>query len=241
MIFHRFIESIVHFKRLIRFISIFLFTCIYIDRTNCKPIRCKIMKRTTLFLFLIIFLLDSCGSKKDQSGESSSTEDVIAESSEAEKEVGQSCIDDSEMDVLSNTWVAESDEGELSTTWTEDAYAEELNSSPDLANSWVDESGETVHAKAEIPPEFVGGREALFNYIKGTITYPDDVEAGNIYVAFIITSDGSIRDARVFKGVKESMDKEALRIITNMPNWDPGMIDGEAVSSVYGLPIIFKP
>ena len=199
------------------------------------------MKHTALFLLVIFFLMGSCGSKKDRPADSSMTEDTSAETSESGDEVGQSWIDDSEMDVLSNTWVAESDKGELSSTWTEDAYAEELNSSPDLANSWVDESGETVYAKAEIPPEFVGGREALFNYIKETISYPDDVEAGNIYFAFIITTEGAIRDARVFKGVKESMDKEALRIITNMPKWDPGMINGEPVSSVYGLPIIFKP
>jgi hypothetical protein len=197
--------------------------------------------RITYFFFFIVFIyISSCGAKKDNKGESevrTSAADETSSSSKAE----QSWIDDSEMDVLSNTWVAEDDKGELSSTWTEDAYSEELSASSGLANSWVDESGETVHAKAEIPPEFIGGKEALFNYIKGTITYPEDVEDGNIYVAFIIGSDGGVRDARVFKGVKESMDREALRIINNMPDWDPGLIDGKAVASVYGLPIIFKP
>lgn len=198
------------------------------------------MKITYFFVFIVFIYISSCGTKKDNQGESevsASAADETTSSSTGE----QSWIDDSEMDVLSNTWVAEDDKGELSSTWTEDAYSEELSTSSGLANSWVDESGETVHAKAEIPPEFIGGKEALFNYIKGTITYPEDVEEGNIYVAFIIGSDGGVRDARVFKGVKESMDREALRIITNMPNWDPGLIDGKPVSSVYGLPIIFKP
>jgi outer membrane biosynthesis protein TonB len=198
--------------------------------------------RITYFLaFIVLILVWSCEAKKDKSAEAQSDADLTEESTDTEKMASQSWIDDSEMDVLSNTWVAEDDKGELSSTWTEDAYAEELNASPGLANSWVDESGETVYAKAELPPEFVGGKEALFNHIKETIQYPDDVEAGNIYVAFIIGSDGAVRDARVFKGVKESMDKEALRIINNMPNWDPGLIDGKPVASVYGLPIIFKP
>ena len=35
--------------------------------------------------------------------------------------------------------------------------------------------------------------------------------------------------------------KEALRIKNNMPSWDPGMQKGKIVSSVYGLPIIFRP
>jgi hypothetical protein len=199
------------------------------------------MRITYFFAFIVLILIWGCEAKKDKSSESVSDAASADETATSDKSVGQSWIDDSEMDVLSNTWIAEDDKGELSSTWTEDAYAEELNTSSGLANSWVDESGETVYAKAELPPEFVGGKEALFNYIKETIQYPDDVEAGNIYVAFIIGSDGSIRDARVFKGVKESMDKEALRIINNMPNWDPGLIDGKTVASVYGLPIIFKP
>jgi len=201
-----------------------------------------ITMRITYFLaFIVLIFVWSCGSKKDKSEKTQSDPALSEESTDTENTVGHSWIEDSEMDVLSNTWVAEDDKGELSSTWTEDAYAEELNASAGLANSWVDESGETVYAKAELPPEFVGGKEALFNYIKESIQYPEDVEPGNIYVAFIIGSDGAVRDARVFKGVKESMDKEALRIINNMPNWDPGLIDGKPVASVYGLPIIFKP
>lgn len=199
------------------------------------------MRITYFFIFIVLFFISSCGSKKDKSAESADMPSDSETISNTDNKVEQSWINDSEMDVLSNTWVADDDKGELSSTWTEDAYADELSTSSGLANSWVDESGETVYAKAEIPPEFIGGKEALFNYIKGTITYPEDVEPGNIYVAFIIGSDGGVRDARVFKGVKESMDKEALRIINNMPNWDPGLIDGKPVASVYGLPIIFKP
>jgi hypothetical protein len=43
------------------------------------------------------------------------------------------------------------------------------------------------------------------------------------------------------KGINENCDKEALRLINNMPAWDPGMEKGKIVSSVYGLPIIFRP
>ena len=199
------------------------------------------MKLTYFLAFIVFLSILSCGTKRDKSTETEKSTSIKEEDTASDETMRQSWIDDSEMDVLSNTWVAEDDTGELSSTWTEDAYEEELKTPAGLANSWVDESGETVYAKAEIPPEFVGGKEALFNYIKETIKYPDDVETGNIYVAFIVGSDGSIRDPRVFKGVKESMDREAFRIISNMPNWDPGLIDGKPVASVYGLPIIFKP
>lgn len=199
------------------------------------------MKKINIYLLAILFIGWACTSKKaDSTEESQESADAIEEKVPS-GETAQSWISEDDMDVLSNTWVDDSDRGELSNTWTEDAYAEELNSTGELANSWVDESGETVFRKADIAPDFIGGREALFNYFKENIVYPDDVEAGTVYVAFIVGSDGSIRDTRVFKGVKESMDKEALRLINDMPNWDPGVIDGQPVASVYGLPIIFRP
>jgi TonB family protein len=193
-----------------------------------------------LFLsFLLIFL--SCSKKQNGEKESGQQDEVQQETEQSVGELNQSWIDESEMDNLSNNWVDERDKGELSSTWTEDAFAEELESSSGLANSWVDESGEAIFRKADVPPEFIGGKEALFDYFVNNLQYPDDVEEGVVYVAFVVGSDGKIRDARVFKGVKESMDREALRIINNMPSWDPGIKDGEPVASVYGLPIIYRP
>ena len=127
----------------------------------------------------------------------------------------------------------------MSNTWAEDAFDEE--SGDEMANSWVDQDGTTVYKKTEIPPEFVGGQEELFKYFEDKIKYPDDVEGGTVYVAFIVSSEGLVKDAKIVKGVKESMDKEALKLINEMPKWDPGMQGGKAVDAVYGLPIIFRP
>ena len=153
----------------------------------------------------------------------------------------QKWIDESELDKLSNTWVDSADAGEVSSTWTEDAFADKLATKQGLSNSWVDESGQTVYKKGDVPPEFVGGQKALFDYLKKNIKYPPDVQKGNVYVAFIISENGSVRDVRVYKGVKESMDKEAKRLIEGLPKWDPGMVNGKPANVVYGLPIIFRP
>ncbi len=200
------------------------------------------MKIHITFLAVVIVFFISCRQQQEKEKETPAHPELSETTgSEEDQSMRQSWIDESEMDNLSNTWIDEADRGQLSTTWTEDAFAEELNTDPGLSNSWVDESGEKIHADSEIPPEFVGGKEALFNYFKDNIRYPDDVEDGTVYVAFVVGTNGEVRDARVFKGVKESMDKEALRLINNMPDWDPGLINGEPVASVYGLPIIFRP
>ncbi len=195
--------------------------------------------RTVIFLSVVL-LFWSCEGSRNQ-GEKGGDQASKQQDVSGEDERQHSWIDESEMNSLSNNWVDERDRGQLSSTWTEDAYADELESSTGLANSWVDESGETIYRKSDVPPEFVGGHEALFEYFMNNLRYPDDVEDGVVYVAFVVGSDGSIRDARVFKGVKESMDREALRMINNMPDWDPGIMNGEPVASVYGLPIIFRP
>ncbi|MCG8309137.1 MAG: energy transducer TonB [Cytophagales bacterium] len=194
-------------------------------------------------LFVCVLFLFSCESNKNT--ESKSSSEKKAEKAEGSKKEEKSTaqdhwIDESEAAHLSNTWVDEEDKGELSNTWAEDAFAEELGGS-NLTNSWVDEDGETIYKRTEVPPEFVGGKDALFEYINSNIKYPEDVKRGNVYIAFVVTKEGKIRDTRVVKGINESCDKEALRLIKNMPIWDPGMQQGKIVSSVYGLPIIFRP
>lgn len=201
------------------------------------------LNRFASLVIVLSFLVYSCDSSKKKSNNESTHEiKAKAESSATEEnaETSNEWIESSDASKLSSTWVDEDDKGELSNTWAEDAFADESEESS-LTNSWVDEDGETIYKKTEVPPEFVGGKEALFEYINGSIKYPEDVERGNVYVAFVVTKDGAIRDVRVVKGINEGCDKEALRLIKNMPKWDPGMQKGKIVSSVYGLPIIFRP
>jgi outer membrane biosynthesis protein TonB len=200
------------------------------------------MNRKSISYFCIsafaIFLLFSCEKAKKESVETASDIDTTALVAPANN--SNTWIDSSEAQNLSNTWVDEEDKGELTNTWAEDAFSSELSTSSS-SNSWVDEDGETIYKKTEVPPEFVGGKDALFKYINDSIKYPEDVQRGNVYIAFVITKEGAVRDARIVKGINENCDKEALRLINNMPAWDPGMEKGKIVSSVYGLPIIFRP
>jgi TonB family protein len=200
------------------------------------------MNRKSISYFCIssfaIILLFSCEKARKESAETTSDTDTIALVAPANS--SNTWIDSSEAQNLSNTWVDEEDKGELTNTWAEDAFSSELSTSSS-SNSWVDEDGETIYKKTEVPPEFVGGKDALFKYINENIKYPEDVQRGNVYIAFVITKEGTVRDARIVKGINENCDKEALRLINNMPTWDPGMEKGKIVSSVYGLPIIFRP
>ncbi|MEI8046309.1 MAG: TonB family protein [Bacteroidota bacterium] len=92
-------------------------------------------------------------------------------------------------------------------------------------------------------PSFPGGGEALIRYISENLHYTDDARKnhiqGTVYVLFVVEKDGSIRNAKVLKGIGGSCDKEAIRLVLHMPKWNPGKQGGEPVRVRYNMPVSF--
>lgn len=93
-------------------------------------------------------------------------------------------------------------------------------------------------------PSFPGGTQALFEYLKENVTYPEECEEtcvqGRVAVSFVVEKDGSITEAKVVKSVYPSLDEEALRVVNSMPKWRPGKQNGNSVRTKYTIPITFK-
>lgn len=71
-------------------------------------------------------------------------------------------------------------------------------------------------------------------YLYQNIKYPKDAlnkeEQGSVLLSFFVEKDGSITDIKVIRGVSPSIDKEAIRVVSNMPKWKkPGLRNGEPV------------
>lgn len=96
----------------------------------------------------------------------------------------------------------------------------------------------------EVEPEFPGGQEAFFKYVASKIVYPQDCRdnmiQGKVYISFVIDTDGSVSDVIVIRGVHQSIDQEAVRVIKSSPKWKPGTINGKPVKVKYTYPISFK-
>jgi protein TonB len=96
----------------------------------------------------------------------------------------------------------------------------------------------------EDDPSFPGGIEELYRYLGKEIQYPamarDNGIQGKVFVQFVVSKDGSIRDVVVLKKVHPALDKEAVRVVEKMPKWSPGKQRGKPVSCRYTLPINFK-
>ena len=106
------------------------------------------------------------------------------------------------------------------------------------------EQKEEIFPHVEEMPRFPGGEKVLMAYLQENIIYPEDAQKqgiqGRVVMRFVVASDGSIKDVEVVRPLFPSCDKEATRIVENMPNWTPGKQDGENVAVYYTLPILFK-
>ena len=59
-------------------------------------------------------------------------------------------------------------------------------------------------------------------------------------VRFIVTDKGEVIQPEVVRSVTPSLDKEALRVVSKMPAWNPGRNGNKNVATMYTLPINFS-
>lgn len=94
---------------------------------------------------------------------------------------------------------------------------------------------------SEDMPAFPGNVQ---KWIAQRIRYPQlAAEAGiqgKVYIQFVVEKNGSVSNIKVVRGVDELLDKEAVRVISEMPKWTPGKQRGKAVRVSYTMPITFR-
>lgn len=97
---------------------------------------------------------------------------------------------------------------------------------------------------AQVMPTPKGGLQTFYEYVYENIEYSKDAIRleieGKVYVKFIVDKNGNITRAEVLKGVHESLDREALRVISSAPPWNPGRQGYRPVSVIMVLPVTFK-
>ena len=108
----------------------------------------------------------------------------------------------------------------------------------------VSQKNEDVFDIVEQMPEYPGGMQALFEFLKENIKYPEDAQKqkveGRVLAKFVVETDGSISNIEVVKHAFPSLDAEAVRVIQAMPKWIPGRQKGQAVRVKFVMPINFS-
>ena len=108
----------------------------------------------------------------------------------------------------------------------------------------VSQKNEKVFDVAEQMPEYPGGMQALYEFLKENIKYPEDAKKqkveGRVIATFVVETDGSISNVEVVKHAFPSLDAEAVSVIQAMPKWTPGKQSGKVVRVKYTVPVNFN-
>ena len=92
-------------------------------------------------------------------------------------------------------------------------------------------------------PLFPGGDAALLKFINENTTYPESAKErgaqGRVIVKFAVEANGQVGRTAVLKGIDPDLDTEAARVVSTLPDFQPGKQGGKNVAVWYMVPITF--
>lgn len=115
-----------------------------------------------------------------------------------------------------------------------------------IDQSDVSDSNFVIMTHLDEDPAFIGGYNKMTEYLYLNMQYPrvefEKGIQGRVHCRFTVEKDGSITDVKILKGIPDCNDcnKEAVRLISNMPNWLPGKLNGEPVRSIFRMTVNFR-
>lgn len=97
----------------------------------------------------------------------------------------------------------------------------------------------------EEKPSFMGGDANAFSkWVNERLVYPEIAKEngvqGRVTLQFTVNTDGTVSNVKVLRGVDPSLDKEAVRVVSMSPKWEPGKQRDRAVKVTYTFPVIFQ-
>ena len=80
-------------------------------------------------------------------------------------------------------------------------------------------------------------------WVSERLVYPESAKSagiqGRVLVSFTISAEGKVTNVNLIKGIDEALDAEAIRVVSQSPDWTPGKQNGHPVPVLYTFPIIF--
>jgi len=97
--------------------------------------------------------------------------------------------------------------------------------------------------RPDICSNYVEGQKELLNYISKSINYPviaqENGVVGKVYVSFVVSPKGKVTNVVVTRSVDPALDKEAIRVVSELPLFSPGKQRGKPVKVQFSVPINF--
>lgn len=90
-------------------------------------------------------------------------------------------------------------------------------------------------------PEFKGGEIEMMKYFQKNIKYPLELTSysdnSRVFIQFTVNKNGELSDFEILRSISKEIDDEYIRVLKNMPKWNPGEIDGIPVGAKMVIPI----
>jgi TonB family protein len=124
------------------------------------------------------------------------------------------------------------------------SYSETYTDGKMVSGESTDKEGVTYnYTKSLVQPQFKGGMEKFYTFLKKTIRYPlecarDGIQ-GKVLLKFTVMKDGTLSNIRATNNPHPELAKEAIRVASESPAWEPGVQRGKPVNVVYNVPVSF--
>jgi TonB family protein len=111
---------------------------------------------------------------------------------------------------------------------------------------WQDADSSGVVSYASPMPKFPGGQAEYLRYLHKNLKYPPAEYwkgiHGKVIVQFVVDTNGLLLLPHVVKGIPdgEALNQEALRVVSKMPDWEPGLREGVPMKVRVNLAIPFN-
>lgn len=102
----------------------------------------------------------------------------------------------------------------------------------------------TVYRVVEVMPSYPGDMEALYKFLGQQMHYPKEALEngieGRVVVTFVVEEDGRLTHFEAVSSPSPLLSNEAIRIMTQMPRWNPAKRMGRNVRCQYNIPVMFR-
>ncbi|HEV7230035.1 MAG TPA: energy transducer TonB [Bacteroidia bacterium] len=121
-----------------------------------------------------------------------------------------------------------------------------VNLSLAQGTKWQDADSSGAVTYAAPMPKFPGGQAEYLRFLKKNLKYPPAEYwkgiHGKVLIQFVVDTNGVLLSPHVVKGIPEgeALNQEALRVVSKMPDWEPGLREGLPVKVRMNLPIAFN-
>lgn len=102
----------------------------------------------------------------------------------------------------------------------------------------------TVYRVVEVMPSYPGDTEAFYKFLAQQMHYPKEALEngieGRVVVSFVVEEDGRLTHFEAVSSPSPLLSNEAIRVLRQMPRWNPAKRMGRNVRCQYNIPVMFR-